>query len=672
MSTITLPNYYNRFDESKNFEEHLYRAGSLLQSAELNEVQTSLRTRIQRVADGIYKDGDVVRDARIIVDPATGVTICESGAIYLSGTVRGVPTGNITVAIVGSVVVGIYLQESEITEVEDSSLLDPAVGIRGFQEPGAGRLKIDPVWGYLGDGQTGDFFPVYEVLDGLVKSKEAPPALDSVLQSIARYDRDSTGGNYVITGFNVSDLGDSGPDQVYNVDKGRARVFGHAVEFAASRRLIYTPEPDESLIDNEPHTSTTESAHRVDLNWTPIANLVSITITAEKTVSVVHGAFTGAIDPLPDTGVVSIEDVNQSSTTYVEPTDYVLSGDSVDWSPAGAEIAPGSTNNVTYRYLKEAVADATAVDATGFTIAGAITGTTIQVDYNFYLPRIDKICLTPNSNLVVLRGIPNRLTSRPPIVPSTFLALATIFQTWDANKKIINDGIKLVPMNRLNGMDERLVFLFDLIAEQRLLTDASLRESLAKKGALVDPFTNDSMRDLGLTQTSVIADGVLALGIAATPYNTSADISTWTTGAYTEEVVLDQPAITGQMLVNPYTSVAAKPSKATLNPSVDRWTQTVTRTTITTDTTRLDASRRARRFMRDWWEWRWTSDDWGTPRQASTIVANTNIQTTVIEPDLSLAQTMRQIEINFDLEGFAPSEVVTGTFDSISVTLSVP
>jgi Domain of unknown function (DUF4815) len=668
---ITLPDYYNRYDESKNFEEHLFRAGFLAQSAEINEIQTSLRTRIQRVADGIYKDGDVVRDARIIVDPGTGVTICESGAIYLSGAVRGIPTGNLTVSIVGSVIVGIYLQESEITEVEDTTLLNPAVGIRGFQEPGAARLKVDPIWGYLGDGQSGDFFPVYEVLDGLVKSKEAPPALDSVLQSIARYDRDSTGGTYVITGFNVSDLGDSGSDQVYSISQGRARVHGHAVEFAASRRLVYTPDKDQSLIDNEPKTSTTASAQRIDLNWTPIANLVSVTITAEKTVAIVHGAFTGAIDPLPDTGVVSIEDVNQSSTTYVDPTDYVLSSDSVDWSPAGAEIAPGSTYNVTYRYLKEVVADVTGVDATGFTVTGAVTGTTITTDYNFYLPRIDRICLTANSDIVVLRGIPNRLSPRPPTIPNTLLALCTISQTWDATKRVINDGIKLVPMNRLNAMDERLVFLFDLIAEQRLLTDASLRESIAKKGALVDPFTNDSMRDLGLTQTAVISDGVLTLAMTATPYFVSADVSAWTTGAHTEKAALKQTAITGSMKVNPYSSVALKPSKALLNPSADRWTLTVDRTTVTTITTRLGISWMARRFLWGWWSW-WWLPGWWTARPVSTVVANTNVQTTVNEPDISDAQFMRSLEVKFDLEGFAPNEVVTATFDGVTVTLSTP
>jgi len=57
----------------------------------------------------------------------------------------------------------------------------------------------------------------YEVEDGQLRTKEAPPALDSFNQALTRYDRDSAGGTYVVSGLGVQRLDDLGPgEQVYS------------------------------------------------------------------------------------------------------------------------------------------------------------------------------------------------------------------------------------------------------------------------------------------------------------------------------------------------------------------------------------------------------------------------------------------------------------------------
>ena len=246
-------NYYDRFDAEKNYEKILYRAGYTLQSAELNEQQSMAARRLRDVADALFKDGDVIRDASVLVDPASGLVRAAAGAVYLRGAVRGVAPAEFTIPTSGTVAIGVRLMESVVSELDDPSLYNPAIGSRGEGEPGAWRLRVQTAWAWDSDGGEGEFFAVYTVDNGELRAREAPPALDSFAQSIARYDRDSTaGGSYIVSGLTVRDAGD-GPDghQIYTVAEGRARVYGRGVELPTSRRIVFAAEPDLRLIDTE-------------------------------------------------------------------------------------------------------------------------------------------------------------------------------------------------------------------------------------------------------------------------------------------------------------------------------------------------------------------------------------------------------------------------------------
>ena len=248
--------YYNRFDPTKNYDAHLFRAGYVLQSAELNEVQDQLAYRMQRMGDALFKDGTVVRDAKIIVNSDTGEVIAESGAVYLKGTVRGVPTRSFTIPTSGIVAVGIYLVETVITELEDPALRDPAIGVRNYQEPGASRLKVEPRWGYGGDEQTGEFYPIYQVEDGTLIPNLPPPSGNPIALAISSYDRQSAGGYYVVSGMTVSQLPDNGAIQVYSIQEGTARVNGVEVVLPNALRTEYPVVVPTQTIAIEPHLAT--------------------------------------------------------------------------------------------------------------------------------------------------------------------------------------------------------------------------------------------------------------------------------------------------------------------------------------------------------------------------------------------------------------------------------
>jgi hypothetical protein len=636
--------YYNRFDPAKKYEKHLFRAGYVLQSSELNEVQSYAEDRVRGVADALFKDGDVVRDAQIIVNSATGEVQCQSGAIYLIGAVRGIPSKTMTIPTTGVVSVGIRLVETVITELDDPALRDPAIDVRNYQEAGAARLKVEAIWSFQGDGATGEFYPVYTVEDGQLRAKETPPNLDAVTQSLARYDRDSAGGTYVVSGLTVQAMDDLGTgEQVYSVGEGRARVYGYGVELKTSRREVYPVIPDLRNIISEPHTSTTVSAQRVDTDRTPIENIASVQITAEKTVTLTHGGFVGAQDPLPDTSVLSLLEVKQGGTTYLAGTDYKLANGKVDWSLGGAEPAPGSTYTVKYQYISEVTP--TAIDDTGFTVEGAVVGSLILVTYSQKLPRYDRIALNADGDIVWFKGVSAEWNPQIPAVPDNVLPLATVYQDWSATRHVENDGVRVVPMSDLSAINSRIDYMLGLIAQQRLEGSASLTEAGQKKGLFVDPFLDDSLRDAGIAQTCAIFSGELTLPVTIDQVSLMpSDVSSPTSMTNNLSTVLEQSARTGTMKVNPYMAFEPLPASVRLTPAIDNWTVTSTS---------------------------WASSITQRIVVGSGINSRVGIATSVqtLSRSSRPAEFLRQIDINFTISGFGQNEVLSSvTFDGVAVT----
>ena len=641
-----LPNVYNRFDSAKGYDQHLFRADRILQSAELNEVQSNIFDRLGKVASALFKDGDIVSDCTCIVDKDTGQTMIAGGQIYLAGAVRSISGANFIVPNVGSVAIGVYQVASTIDEIDDPELLNPAVGTRGYMEPGAARLKLTHTWGFVGDGQPGTFFPVYEVTDGNLAAKSAPPQLDSVTQALARYDRESAGGTYVVSGLSVQKLADSNGQQVYSIAEGSARVRGFSVEFSTSTRFLFDPAPDYRFISAEPHLSTTANEQTITLDYSPAANVTEAQITAERTVTLTHGAYSGVSDPLPDTSILSIEQVRQGATVYTKDTDYKLTSGKVDWSPAGAEPATGSSYEVTYRYIKTILTPAST--ETTVTVSDAVPGTLVFVSYNQMLPRLDKLCVTDEGVITLIKGVAADYNPRYPDVPSNMLAIATIYQTWTASRRVVQDGIRVVPMNDLVTMSKRIDYAISMIAQQQLESDINFRETGAKKGMFTDPFIDDSQRDQGREQTAAVFNGEMMLPvygeILACDNRGPAGVSYLD---MTATPSVQQLARTGSMKVNPYMAFGLMPAQVTLNPSIDRWADVQT--------------------------------SWTSPVTRTVVVAffsiglltrvdSTSVNSELLNTQTVLQSNLRQIWVEFTISGFGPGENLSKvTFDGLEV-----
>lgn len=644
--------YYNLFDPAKHYTQLLFRAGDGLQSRELNEIQSTLIHRLQGVADALLKDGDIISGANLQIDADTGLVTLEAGRVYLRGAVREVPAASFTVPTDGRIAVGVRFFTRTVTELEDPSLREPAVGVRNYQEPGAGRLQETLAWGWEGagtsDGQEGDFHAVYALDNGILENRRQPPVLDGVIASLARYDYDANG-HYVTEGLGVRFLStdDDAQAHIFSVAEGRANIDGFKVEREASQRLRLPIAPDLQRVSSEPQVfnDSGDGSMVVTINRPPLAQVLDIKVTQQKTETVVHGAFTGSRDVLTEPTVVAVLEIKQGNITYDQGTDYKVVGDEIDWSPGGAEPAPGSSYEVTYQYI--ASITPTDLTDTGFKVTGVVQGSTMYIDYQWKLPRIDVLALTAEGQIERIKGISQARNPIAPTVPASRLALAEIAYDWrsGAAPEVRNVAVRTIKVSELAAMQRQIADLYDLMALERLRVDANIREPAAKKGLFVDNFLDDDLRDQGVAQTSAVVAGVLTLPITASAQHASDNGNALITLDYTLTPVIEQLARTGSMKINPYQAFDPVPARVTLNPAVDQFT--VTQTTWASDVTE--------RLI--------------TGSGVLEQVVGTRVSEQVLAARSEAAQFLRSLNVAYRVEGFGPNETLAALrFDGIGIS----
>lgn len=651
MSNPTMPEgYYDRFDESKNYEKSLFLAGKVLQSAELNEVQDTLSNRARHMFEVLFKDGSIVKDAQIIIDPITGITQCQAGVIYLLGACRGVAPATITIPVVGTVYVGIRLVKTVVSFLQDPALRDPAVGLRNYTEAGASRLKYEITWGWDGDNGDGDFYPIYTVIDGIPETKEPPPDIDAIGLAIAAYDRQSTGGMYTSNGLMVTMLADDGDNQVYSIQEGLARIFGRLVVIPTAMRVLYPATPDLRHNVSEPHTCS-GGTETLTLNEHPVVAVTAAVVTKQVTETVVRGTTRSTEDALTNSSIVSVLDVFQGATHFTAGSGYLIDGDSIDWSPNGTQPATGSTYSVTYQYEVEITPNSS--NATSVSITGAVAGSVAHFWYDSALPRYDKLCLDQSGRAQWVKGVAARVNQMVPQVPPSMMGLATVYQSWTATGRTLkNDGTRMVSMGEIEQLHYNVIDLYDLIAENQLAIDVVGRVTGAKHGLFADSFRDDGYRDDGLSQDLIVTDQSLQLGIAETILSPSGDIHSPVTMAYTHKPILSQLSRTASMQINPYMSFAPVPARVVLNPCVDNAVQIVN---IVTET--HDWAPSHFHFFKEFHERH--NDEHDIKSVGTRTITFSNL-------------FLREIQVNFTITGFGSGEQLTSVlFDSLNITSSV-
>ncbi|WDE04668.1 DUF4815 domain-containing protein [Thalassomonas viridans] len=669
-----MQDYYQRFDPEKGYEQLLFRSGKGLQSAELNDMQAQVSHQVKGIADVLLKDGDVVLDGEPAVNSETGLVQIGASSVYLRGQVRTLAPAELVIATDQIIDIGVWLSESQVTELEDPSLRDPAVSAHNYDEPGAARLKVTCQWGLASDSgfEDANFYPVYRIDKGVLIIKQPPPQLDAVTVALARYDRESNGGSYVVDGMNLTYRDIEGDYQVYSLEEGKAHIQGYEVSFPTSRRELFDYDPDKQLIEGELHVFTPDESGdmRIDLAFSPVNSVSRVDANLEKTVTVTHSAVPGGMDPLPDVGVFALVSVTQNETVYQEGIDFTRSGNQVNWGLGGNEPQGGESYQVTYQFREQLAVTA---DETGFTLSQAqADGTTIvansalDVDYDWSMNRIDLMVLDQQGQVQRIKGLSNSYEPTTPVAPANQLVLAQIRQNWfsDGKPEVTNLAVRSVPMATLEEMQQQISDLYDLVAIERLRNDANAEEPAAKLGVFVDPFLDDDMRDSGLAQTAAIIDGELMLpvDVSVTDLPLPSDDRPVTLN-YQLEAILEQTMKTGKMKVNPYQAFSPIPATVKLTPAVDHWTQTTR--VWTSPVTRWITRGWRRVWRRVWnpstrtWDWGW---GWGSRTTRSDSVQTVSVSSTE-------AEFLRVRQVNFEITGFGPGEKLEQLmFDGSDIT----
>lgn len=275
-----IDNYYNTFDPAKGYTELLFRAGKVLQSKEVNELQSVLKQQIRNVGNTILTDGDKIEGCQLVID-GTKATVTR-GKLYLNGNIRDIKDTTVTIKGKGAETIGALIEQEVVTPDDDPDLFDQASGFDNYNRDGAFRLK-ENVKIVVNDPKASVMFNLVDGEQIKVNSSEDLTQLDKVNLTLARRTFDESG-NYKVNGLEITNRNKFDNNKVYiSVEPGKAYVKGFEVLKLASTTLGLNRAEVTKSIANEPKIySKTVNTYKVNNPYTTdleISAIVEVTET---------------------------------------------------------------------------------------------------------------------------------------------------------------------------------------------------------------------------------------------------------------------------------------------------------------------------------------------------------------------------------------------------------
>lgn len=617
--------YNDRFDPKDERTMVLFHPDRPLQQAELNEMQSMQRYQLSQATEALFSDGNMQSGMAFRIDTDKNKLIVESGLVYLGGAIRTFNQQEVDFTGKGQELIGVKLKTTVITHKEDTSLLDQTSGVVSAFSPGADRLQETVVLA-VNDPEA---YTIYRFEDGDLFINPDNPEVDKINKVLAQRTYEESG-SFKVSGFDMwTERSKENPDTKLQltVDKGLAYVLGYRVEKPTATRIQLDKALETRKVNNEGFFYNTNTK-RGKLGNGAVASIERVTSQVRVTKEQVsRGTQADGMDYLDNVNVVKVEKVwsetGGKQTEYVPGEDYMLvNSQAISWEPKGKEPNSGSTYFVTYLYNKELVPDTDYkiviegegdarvwyIDFNKTTGDKPLENTLVNVDYTFYLARIDLITLDSLGNFHVKKGQANTMREVSPpnhLDPLTLqIGLVTVLPNSD-NASCSEFTIQRLSMEDLNKVKRRVENLEYNEAINALDKGAMIGENpLTLRGIFSDGFISLDKTDVSNPENTIgfsFDDAQITL-----PYeeinkvkpelgSNQETVHVWgrlVTAPFTEELAISQPFATEAMNINPY-NVFNKQGMLDINPESDNWIEeeriTVTETEYET------------RQVRRWW-----------------------------------------------------------------------
>lgn len=218
-----------------------------------------------------------------------------------------------------------------------------------------------------------------------------------------------------------------------------------------------------------------------------------------------------------------------------------------------------------------------------------ISGTSFETNYSYYLPRIDKVAISKDKKIEIIRGV-SSMAPKPPADRSDAMTIymlilpAYIGDTNEIRARFVEN--KRYTMRDIGEIEQRvqnleyystLNFLEKVAADEQFIDDASGLPRV-KTGIVVDPFTGFKIADVVNEDYSAAVDkskGTVRPSFYNRQYRFEIDPNStgynanthMITPEYTSTVFITQPMASSNVSVNPFN--AQQPEGDTIVDAID-------------------------------------------------------------------------------------------------------
>lgn len=529
--------YYNGFDESKNYYEVRALAGRVAQSREDNEIQSILKNIIYKNFKTLYKDGSLISGGGLKQDPELPQRVEVAAAqVFFEGIIHDIPASPALTIESGDQRIGVEFTKEVVTDNGDITLRDPATGWENFSQPGATRLKITGQWKILGASPTSpNTIEYYRFFDrNLVSTSKVAAGNQFLTDVLARRTMDESG-NYVVTGFQISKPtalpSESSLTTYVNVGgstasgSSKAYVNGYEVvrEYTSALNLKKAADANHKLAFSD--SGKTPTGGRVfPISFSPVAALVDGQLDIIRTFDVLRTSLN--IDTITldrQDSIITILEVYAlaGDGTKINYSIPVLSGGTreLNWTAIENKPDSGTVYTIRVKASRKLLSSEFQVGPDGESIvlndnvdswASLIHDNTeafveagegrYSFDYEYFIPRADLIVLEATEGassgveIKAIEGVPSIVPVVPSIRSGAQLAIGHVIVAagLSGEVSIVNYDVRRLTMLDLRKLLNRLER-----AEYNIAATSLEQEGVAKansssqslRGVFTEAFT---------------------------------------------------------------------------------------------------------------------------------------------------------------------------------------